>query len=115
MKIILSIILSLALATASVQAQSTNAPAPIQPNSALLVGFVLTCVAVGVWAVLKVNSTVPGPDKPVTLILDKSTDGRATWVPVITNTITLHGTNAVEFFRESMTDSLAFYRIRTQR
>ena len=109
MKLAIALLLCGLLLTEPILAQ-TNAPAPPQPHSLLLVGFVLFCVAVGVWMIFKVSGTVPSQHTPVTLVLEKSTDGRATWAPVWTNTVTLNGTNAIEFFRDKMDDDSAFYQ-----
>ncbi|MGC1453450.1 MAG: hypothetical protein WA830_25735 [Candidatus Sulfotelmatobacter sp.] len=110
MKLAIALLLCGLLLTEPILAQ-TNTPPP-QPHSLLLVGFVLFCVAVGVWMIFKVSGTVPSQHTPVTLVLEKSTDGRATWAPVWTNTVTLNGTNAIEFFRDKMDDDSAFYRAR---
>ena len=110
MKLAIALLLCGLLLTEPILAQ-INAPPP-QPHSLLLVGFVLFCVAVGVWMIFEVSGTVPSQHTPVTLVLEKSTDGRATWAPVWTNTVTLNGTNAIEFFRDKMDDDSAFYRAR---
>ena len=111
MKLTLALLLCGLLITEPILAQ-TNAPPPPQPHGILLVGFVLFCVAVGIWMIFEVSGTLPNQHGPVTLVLDKSTDGRATWAPVWTNTVTLNGTNAIEFFRDKMDDDSAFYRAR---
>ena len=93
----------------------TNSP-PAQPKQSVYVaGFVLFCVVIGVWLLFKVKGTLPDQNSEVTLVLDKSVDGRATWTPVFTNTVILHGTNPVDFFRDKMDDDSAFYRVRVQK
>lgn len=108
MKSILSIILSLCLTAMSVQAQSTNAPGP-GPDSVIVVAFWIAVTSAGLIATIWVCSKYSN-NTPVTLVLQKSTDGGGTWTPVYTNTVVLNGTKPIEFFKDRMTDDLAFYR-----
>lgn len=88
---------------------STNSPTPT-PNFGAAGGIlVLVVLAAAGWAIYKVKSTIPSDNRPVTFVLERSYD-HGTWTPIFTNTITLNGTNAIEFFREQMTDQMAFYR-----
>jgi hypothetical protein len=90
---------------------------PRQPKITILELMIFigisACVLSSVsYVIVKVHkNTITPQDIPVTLVLEKSFD-HVTWVPVITNTVTLHGTNEVEFFREHQTDTIAFYRTR---
>ena len=94
-------------------AQSADNP-PVQPKGLAVWAFVLGCVAVGSYLIWRIRGTLPSQTGPVTLVLEQSLDGRATWTPVYTNTVVLHGTNAIEFFREQMVSDQAFYRVRVQ-
>jgi hypothetical protein len=85
---------------------TSNAAAPV-----FLGLLVIGMAAVGVWCVITVNSTEPSDTRPVTLSLLKSND-HSTWEVVCTKTVTLNGTNAVEFFREEMVDQTAFYKVK---
>jgi len=116
MKTFLTVILCLAILQFSVNASQSvtnDQPEAVQqPNSVLLgIIIILTVVVVGATVVHKVKTTIPDNHSPVKLVLEKSMD-HSNWTPVITNTVTLNGTNAIEFFREDMTDSIAFYRAR---
>lgn len=130
MKFLITLILALLMAvlpamnSLAQSAQATNAPAsdnsqgkphqggpqPPTENVGIAGGIlILVVVTAAVYAVWKVKSTLPSDTRPVTLVLEKSYD-HGTWTPVTTNTVTLNGTNAIEFFRAEMTDQMAFYR-----
>lgn len=119
MKTITSIILAISLVAMSVQAQSTNAQ-PIQPKSALCYGFCLFCLVAGGVAIVYVYTTTPGPGSTVTVVLDESTDGRGSWHPVATNTVTLvAGEPMIEVFRKTIDkrdpNRYNFYKARPQK
>jgi hypothetical protein len=114
MKTLCSLMLCGAILHATTLQAQTNEP-PIQPQGTFIILFVLTCVAAGGYIIFRVSKTVPNQDAQITLILDKSSDGRATWTPIFTNTVVLHGHDPLEFFRDQMTDDLAFYRARLQK
>lgn len=119
MKTIISITLALCMATMSVQAQSTNT-APVQPKSAWVLGFSLICLALGGAAIVYVYTTTPGPGSTVTLVLYESTDGRGSWNPVATNTVTLvAGQPKIELFRKTIDrrdpNRMNFYDAKIQR
>jgi len=113
-KLFTTLILCIALVQPGFAQSKTNDP-PIQPQGTFLVAFVLGCVMVGAYLIWKIRGTLPSQTSPVTLVLEKSVDGKATWTCVFTNTVRLQGTNAIEFFRDRMTDDMAFYRVRVQR
>ena len=53
----------------------------------------------------------PKPGDRVTLVLERSTDGRATWQAISTNSFVLPtNTVPVDLFADQMTDATAFYR-----
>lgn len=114
MKRIIILALCGALLQGSVQAQSKDPP--VEPNGGLFIAaFVLSCVAFGGYIIFRVSKTLPKEDAVVTIVLEKSSDGRATWVPVFTNTVALHGHEPLDFFRDRMDDQYAFYRGRIVR
>lgn len=92
------------------------APGEIQPQSQLLVCFVVL-VAIGCGYVYwKVRSCYPSDSHPETFVLEKTHDGYE-WIPLQTNTVTLHGTNPITFFqvqidKDRNTDDFALYRAR---
>lgn len=73
---------------------------------------VLAVVSLGATVYFMAKKNLPGPDQPVTLVLEKTYDF-GTWTPVVTNTVVL-GTNSwTEVFRVDMKkDKNAFYRTR---
>ena len=75
-------------------------------------GVIILCLSIAAgYAIHKIKSSLPDDHRPVKFVLEKSVD-HSNWTPIVTNTITLNGTNAIEFFSEQMTDKIAFYRAR---
>lgn len=92
-------------------AAPSNNDQPVKPDKeyALQIAVVLVVLVAGATVIYKVKTTFPNVTGPVTLVLEKSLD-HGSWSPVVTNTVVLNGTNAIEFFRSDMTDPSAFYR-----
>lgn len=109
MKTALSLILCVAIATMAVADTQPQTPQSIEPKSYWIAGFVVILVVVAGVAIYKVRGTIPSQTNPETFVLFKTTD-LVNWSPIATNTVTLHGTNAIEFFRGSMEDGSAWYR-----
>jgi hypothetical protein len=63
------------------------------------------------WAIWRIASSIPDDHATVKVVLERSYD-HSTWAPIATNTVTLNGSNPIEFFRAQTTDFAAFYRAR---
>ena len=112
MKMIITVALCLALVACNVQAGTTNNPAQHDPNSGILVCLMVGCVLAGAVCIIYLYQCTNVPqERQIKVALDKSNDN-VNWTPVITNTVTLHGTNMIEFFRAEMIDDTLFYRAR---
>lgn len=77
----------------------------------MLGALIVSMAVIGIYCVVTINSTLPSDKSPVTLSLQKSSD-HSNWETVCTKTVTLNGTDAIEFFREEMVDNVAFYRVK---
>jgi hypothetical protein len=114
MKTILTVILSLALATSTIA--QTNTPAP--QMTAFEAIFATAIVIVGVACVISVwncsKRVPPGAGTPATVTLYKSSDN-ATWTFVTATNVVLTGNDPMEVFRETATDTCAFYKVQVQR
>ena len=111
MKLLISIALCTVLLSTNLSAE-TGQTNGVPGMTACEAAFVLGILAMAGYAIYTVAGKVPGQHCPTTFVLEKSTDGRATWQPVSTNTVVLNGTNAIEFFTDYMNDPMAFYRAR---
>lgn len=110
MKKLITTILCAALIALPMRATEPNQPQ--EPKQVWPAILVLASVAIGGYVILKVYWKYHIPqDTPVKLVLYKSFDN-SSWQPIFTNTVVLHGTNMIEFFREHTTDWTAFYRVK---
>jgi hypothetical protein len=111
MKFIITLILCFSMFLIVPLKAQTNPP---PSKGVLLLTIILTAVAIGGYFVMKAAKNIPNQDTPVTIVLESSTD-HSTWIPIATNTVTLHGTDPIEFFRTQMTSDSMFYRARVVR
>lgn len=109
LKILITIILILAFSTQQPYAEEQEV---VIPPIVLLGGLVLGIVVVAAVVVIYISSSHEADqDKPVDIVLERSTDHQ-TWVPVSTNTVALAGRTPISFYSEmlSETNDVAFYR-----
>lgn len=85
-------------------------PQPAKAQVAPVV-FIMACGVIATCIIIKVSSVPPRAYVPVTLVLEKSTDGRATWTAICTNTVVLGTAKPISVFTDQMTDDMAFYRV----
>lgn len=110
MKKLIAILLCLTLISVPAMAQNKAPEDTPHQNMGIAVPLLILTIGItGIIVVIKIASNLPSDRKPTTFVLEKSTD-HSNWTPIVTNTVTLNGTNAIEFFREYMTDTTAFYR-----
>ena len=111
MKLILSLIISLALVWPSDTVAQSNTNSPVDPKSTIVVcGVAIGICIVAGYVIIKIKQACPPrPGQLLDVTLYKSTDGRATW-QVVDEKIIQITTTWQDAFREEMTDSSAFYR-----
>ena len=115
MKRIISIALCACFLAISVQGQETK-PIPKDDVTLCEVAFVLAIMAMAGVVVIKIYGQCPSQHDKVTVYIDESKDGRATWTCIATNgPITLNGRDPLEIFRAQLTNDLNFYRARVKR
>jgi hypothetical protein len=86
-------------------------PKPAAIAAPMLGTLIIGMAIIGVYCVITINSTLPSDKSPVALSLQKSND-HSNWETVCTKTVTLNGTDPIEFFRDEMVDNVAFYRVK---
>lgn len=114
MKLIITTVLCACLLAAEARGETNSVPSQ-QGNDpsvgCIEVAFVLGCVAVAGWVIIKLYGKCPRPTDYVDVFIDKSTDGKATWKCVQTNLHLILTVDPIELYRERG-DEMAFFKAR---
>ena len=114
MKRSISILLVVAILTATARGETTNAPTVRPPQQAACFIIMLSAAAIGSWMIFKVWQACPTPGCLVDLQLQESTDGGKTWVTIDEKEVILDQTPR-EYFRIPTDRPASMFRVLARR